>query len=247
VEHVVLAVCVQITGGDPDVVVAITDTVAFGFGGTGTATELPSWTMQPLGLATGDLNADGQDDVLYADFSDNRLRWGVGTGSGLSMSFTGEGTAAGPSAVAAGDLDGDNDDDVVVAHATANSVAVFKSNGGPNVAFTKVLTDASIGGSTGVPAMAPMAIALGDLDGDGDLDVVTANADDSQGESSVSLLLNDGSGNLSIAPGFPAAVGRRPVDIVVADVNGDGAPDILTAHDYVDQGSSHVNVLLATP
>jgi hypothetical protein len=70
---------------------------------------------------------------------------------------------------------------------------------------------------------APSSIATGDFDGDGDLDLVTANFD----SNNVSVLLNNGQGSFSLSGNF--AVGRSPVDVAVGDFNEDGNLDLVTA------------------
>ena len=57
----------------------------------------------------------------------------------------------------------------------------------------------------------------------------------------MSVLLNSGSGSFSAAAGSPFAVGSTPNAVTVADVNGDGIPDILTAN-----SSNSVGVMLGT-
>lgn len=73
----------------------------------------------------------------------------------------------------------------------------------------------------------PSSAVTGDLNKDGKPDLVVANS----GNSSVSVLLNLGSAEFSIAH-YPVPV--LPLTVVVADFNGDGLPDIaVTDHDGV--------------
>src|SRR5262249_52191939 len=74
---------------------------------------------------------------------------------------------------------------------------------------------------------------LGDLDHDGNLDIVTA---DSDGE--VSVLLADGKGGFNVSA--VATLGSNPRSVALGDVNGDGNLDIVTAN----FGSDNVSVLL---
>ena len=69
-------------------------------------------------------------------------------------------------------------------------------------------------------------VAAGDFNGDGKLDLVT----DSWAENKVTVIFGDGRGNFS-SPGAQFAVGKRPYERVrVADVNGDGHPDVITTN-----------------
>ena len=75
-----------------------------------------------------------------------------------------------------------------------------------------------------------------DLDGDGDLDLATANF----GSNTASVLLNNGSGSFTPATGSPFAVGTNPVSIESADLDGDGDVDLATTN-YI---SDNVSILL---
>jgi hypothetical protein len=80
----------------------------------------------------------------------------------------------------------------------------------------------------------PQAVVLGDLNGDGWLDAVSANV----GSNDVSVLLGNAVGGFGLAASF--AVGSRPVSVALGDVNGDGKLDIVAAN----QGDGTVSVLL---
>ena len=85
-------------------------------------------------------------------------------------------------------------------------------------------------------AGAPTSIATGDLNGDGKLDLVTA--DGSSGKVTVSL----GLGNGKFAPGVDYAAGAHPGAVIVADIDGDGRPDVIVAN----QSEGTVRVLLSS-
>ncbi len=72
----------------------------------------------------------------------------------------------------------------------------------------------------------PRWIAVADVNRDGNPDILVANAD----AGSVSVLLGDGKGNFHSAPGAPIPAGHLPNDVAVADMNGDGNPDLVIAN-----------------
>lgn len=104
---------------------------------------------------------------------------------------------------------------------------------------------AAVGGGAGtfgpgsdVPAggnAAAIALAVGDVDGDSDLDLLTT----SYLTNEVTIRLNNGSG--TFAAGTAVAVGPSPVGVVLADVDGDGDLDILTASTADNTVSERLN------
>jgi hypothetical protein len=82
----------------------------------------------------------------------------------------------------------------------------------------------------------PVAIAAGDLNGDGRQDMVVGN----NGESRVSVLLAKANGQFS--PAHEYQVGTLPVAVAIADVNGDNKLDIIVAGGHFQRG--RVSVLL---
>ena len=80
----------------------------------------------------------------------------------------------------------------------------------------------------------PTAVASGDLNADGSLDLVTANYNDS----TVSVLLGDGHGGFGLKTDFATAA--SPYRIVLGDLNCDGKPDLVTSNG----GAGSVSILL---
>jgi hypothetical protein len=77
-------------------------------------------------------------------------------------------------------------------------------------------------------------VAVGDLNGDGILDVIVAN----EGSDDVSVLLGNGDGSFQAAQNF--RVGSGPVSVAMGDFNGDGWPDVVV----VNTGSNSALILL---
>jgi hypothetical protein len=66
-------------------------------------------------------------------------------------------------------------------------------------------------------------LGIGDLNGDGKLDLATVNNADND----VSVAFGDGRGNFTIAPSSPFPVGPSPYPMTLGDVNNDGRLDIV--------------------
>lgn len=81
----------------------------------------------------------------------------------------------------------------------------------------------------------PYAICSADLDGDGDLDIATANLESDQ----VAIRYNDGKGNMSGTDSL--TVGIRPVHILTADFDNDGDMDIATTSAAANSTSIRFN------
>ncbi len=84
----------------------------------------------------------------------------------------------------------------------------------------------------------PISLAVADIDNDGDLDAATGNSYFSP--SSVSVLLNDGQGNFAVDSMY--AVGEDPRTICFADLNNDGAVDLVASSESSPQLTVRYNL-----
>lgn len=183
----------------------------------------------PVGLAAADFNGDGHVDLAVALYgyigqgSQVALLVNNGTGGFLPVLTYSAGTA--PYKLAAGDLDGDGRPDLVVAR-DESKLSVLR-NTGSGFAAPVSYNVLSYFNTNVNPA-----VELGDLDRDGDLDVVyTSSTTAVNSEPALAVLRNQGTGALAPAvPLFiPSDVAGGGSDLAVGDVNGDGWPDILAA------------------
>ncbi len=170
-------------------------------------------------VITADFDNDGDMDVLSASQYDNKVAWyenldGQGTFHAQQIIST---ELDNPTFIEAADLDGDNDKDVLSTSYYDDKITWYENldgqgNFGPQI----IISD-----QTGNPS----CVITADLDGDGDLDVLTAALDDDN----ISWHKNlDGQGNFSDQNIISIEV-DGPESIFAADIDGDGDIDVLSA------------------
>jgi VCBS repeat protein/PASTA domain-containing protein len=185
----------------------------------------------PVSVAVGDLNADGKPDLVTANVTAGTLSVLLNGGNGRLGATVDYPAGSRPSSVAIGDVNGDGKADLVTGNAVmlgrfpTSNVAVLVNRGDGSFAAR---VEYPIGLGHGLAS-----VAIGDLNGDGKLDVVAIN----EGPESVSVLLNSGNG-FQLPVDY--AAGSLPQSIAIGDLNGDGKADLAIANRF---GSS-VSVLL---
>lgn len=187
--------------------------------GNGDGTFQPSIaTPMTIGLfALGDVNGDGMLDIASTYYPDNTGPVYVALGNGDGTFQAQSAVATGfdhPYATAAADVNGDGSLDLVVAntgqYAGGNTVSILLGNGDGTF---QQRTDYGTG-------VSPFDVAVADLNGDGKLDLATANAD----SNSASVLLGNGDGTFQAQATY--ATGSYPFAISVGDLDGNGIPDL---------------------
>jgi len=170
-------------------------------------------------VAIGDLDGDGDADILNASGGDDAIVWyrNDGAGSAPFASFVIDAAASNAQDVAIADLDKDGDLDIAAASRDDNTVAWYQNNGQPSPMFTKrIITQ---------DALFASAVAIGDLNDDGAIDIVSAAFLDD----TIRAHLSDG----AETPNFTTNVLSNTVDaanrVALGDLDDDGNLDVVTS------------------
>jgi probable HAF family extracellular repeat protein len=173
----------------------------------------------PNGIAAFNFNGDNTTDLVVSDRNTKQIT--------LFLSKKGGGFAPGvtmnvqtlPNAITIADVNGDGFADILVSNSGGNgstthgSVSILLGNG-----------KGGFGAASSFPDLTgPASLTTADFDGDGSVDIITANP----GNTSAAILFGDGKGHFS--PGAKLNPGTTPQAVVAGDFNGDGIVDLAAA------------------
>lgn len=210
--------------GKPDIAVAASggsDVLLFlqnsGGGFTGVTPRSIAVGATPYSLAAAALSSGNQD--LAVGLSSGQLAVLKGNGDGTFQTPVNYTCGATPASIKIGDLDGVNGPDIaVVEYGATSRVWIYLNNG----------TGAFAAGAAYPTGDAyALDLAIGDLNGDGKLDIAVANSGVPGDPGSLSVLLNTGSGAFGAATRYRGLQG--PTSVAIQDIDGDGKNDLISA------------------
>ena len=194
----------------------------------------------PYSVAIADVNGDGKPDLIIANEEQSKtdpegsisVMFGRGDGTfHAAVNYSSGGESA--YSVAVADVNGDGKLDLVVANGcfgsdcSAGSVGVLLGKG--DGTFKKAVIYRS-----GAASVFGSHVAVGDLNGDGKLDLAVANTGSGCGsgcpEGLIGILLGNGDGTFRKAKTYRTGGFDGIGWVEIADVNGDKKPDLVVAN-----------------
>jgi subtilase family serine protease len=181
-------------------------------------------------IAGGDFNGDGSPDLVEANAYDNNLGVFLNNGDG-TFSLKAYINSINAEWISVADVNGDGKADLLVANYGNLTMGVLLGNG-----------DGTFKDEVNYPLDGyPQSLAVADMDGDGKLDVAVAYSYPSIG---VGILKGKGDGTFGALVDYPTGQGSSD-GVTVADLNGDGTPDLISSDgDSQNNHAQNLSVLL---
>ncbi|HTI92783.1 MAG TPA: FG-GAP-like repeat-containing protein [Puia sp.] len=176
------------------------------------------------GAGIGDIDGDGRPDIVALNEASAIFTVYLNNSTVGHLSFSQQNGGSGDGVfaeLALGDLDGDGMPDLAITDKVYNNVNLYRNTSSYGTVSFAQMASIPLPGS-------PQSIVMGDINGDGLQDLVTANT----GSSVVSVIRNLSTpGALVMAPRKDVPIGVRPLAVRIGDLDGDGKPDIAAVRD----------------
>lgn len=192
----------------------------------------------PTKVVIADLDGDGRPDLVIPDAYSGDITIYQNISSNGTLAFGShlvlpmiKGAYGNPITLVVADLDGDGKPDIAAENSDSGFISIFR-----NLGSSGILTTNSFGPRMDIPAQTGMeGLAVQDLNADGKPEIVTANGN----SNTISIFPNLSTiGNISFASRVNYAAGNGTLDVVIADLDGDGNPDV--AADNINDGTVSV-------
>lgn len=201
---------------------------------TFTVSQTISVPLEPIRVVVLDFDDDQDNDLAVNSRATDVITIYPNDGSGnfvVAEAVTLTLVGMSPFGLIAADVDGNGSDDLLTTNEDSGDISLFlDDNNGASF-----LSEERFSVGTGTPI--PTGVRVGDLDGDGDNDLVAANS----GSDSLTVLLQNAAGQFvdPFAGSNPAKLvtGVEPRNVVVVDLDGDGTTDLVST----DQGSNELS------
>ncbi|XHL94213.1 MAG: FG-GAP-like repeat-containing protein [Microcoleus anatoxicus] len=183
----------------------------------------------PESVRIGDINGDGKPDLATANLNSSTASILLNTTATGATTPTFNPkvdlpTGTFPRSVSIGDINGDGKPDLATANFGSSTTSILLNTTATGATTPTFATNVDFTTGSG-----PFSVSIGDINGDGKPDLAVANYG-----STASILLNTtatGATTPTFAPKVDFPTGSFPKSVSIADINGDGKPDLATAND----------------